>query len=140
MAITAGCDAVDPFGAAIIGLIAGFAVVFGVEFIDQKLKIDDPVGAIGVHFVNGALGTVLTGLFATDGGLFYGGGFGFLGVQMLGVLAVCAWVGVAITLVFFLPKKRRRSGSCGGNHHRHRRSRIRAAYQQSGHPAAAEPL
>ncbi len=80
-------------------------MVFGVEFIDQKLKIDDPVGAIGVHFVNGALGTVLTGLFATDGGLFYGGGFGFLGVQMLGVLAVCAWVGVAITLVFFLLKK-----------------------------------
>ena len=79
--------------------------MFGVEFIDQKLKIDDPVGAIGVHFVNGALGTVLTGLFATDGGLFYGGGFGFLGVQMLGVLAVCAWVGVAITLVFFLLKK-----------------------------------
>ena len=105
VAITAGCDTVDPFGAAIIGLIAGFAVVFGVEFIDQKLKIDDPVGAIGVHFVNGALGTVLTGLFATDGGLFYGGGFGFLGVQMLGVLAVCAWVGVAITLVFFLLKK-----------------------------------
>ena len=105
VAITAGCDAVDPFGAAIIGLIAGFAVVFGVEFIDQKLKIDDPVGAIGVHFVNGALGTVLTGLFATDGGLFYGGSFGFLGVQMLGVLAVCAWVGVAITLVFFLLKK-----------------------------------
>ena len=82
VAITAGCDAVDPFGAAIIGLIAGFAVVFGVEFIDQKLKIDDPVGAIGVHFVNGALGTVLTGLFATDGGLFYGGGFGFLGVDV----------------------------------------------------------
>ena len=79
VAITAGCDTVDPFGAAIIGLIAGFAVVFGVEFIDQKLKIDDPVGAIGVHFVNGALGTVLTGLFATDG--------------------------VAITLVFFLLKK-----------------------------------
>ena len=105
VAITAGCDAVDPFGAAIIGLIAGFAVVFGVEFIDQKLKIDDPVGAIGVHFVNGALGTVLTGLFATDGGLFYGGGFGFLGVQILDVLAVCAWVGVAITLVFFLLKK-----------------------------------
>ena len=73
--------------------------MFGVEFIDQKLKIDDPVGAIGVHFVNGALGTVLTGLFATDGGLFYGGGFGFLGVQMLGVLAVCAWVGVAILRV-----------------------------------------
>ena len=81
------------------------ADVRGVEVIDQKLKIDDPVGAIGVHFVNGALGTVLTGLFATDGGLFYGGGFGFLGVQMLGVLAVCAWVGVAITLVFFLLKK-----------------------------------
>ena len=58
-----------------------------------------------MHFVNGALGTVLTGLFATDGGLFYGGGFGFLGVQILGVLAVCTWVGVAITLVFFLLKK-----------------------------------
>jgi len=107
--ITAGCDAVDPFGAAIIGLICGFAVVFSVEFFDKVAKIDDPVGAISVHCVCGALGTILTGLFATGSttmkGVFYGGGFKFLGVQTLGVLAVIAWTSVIITVVFLLIKK-----------------------------------
>ena len=102
--ITAGCDAVDPFGAAIIGLCCGLAVVLAVEFFDKVVKIDDPVGAISVHGVCGALGTVLTGLFATGvstmKGVFYGGGFKFLGVQLLGVGAVIAWTAVAITIVF----------------------------------------
>ncbi|MBC8545782.1 ammonium transporter [Clostridiaceae bacterium NSJ-31] len=100
VAITAGCDMVSIGGSAIIGVIAGFIIVFGIEFVDQKLKIDDPVGAVGVHFLCGASGTILTGLFARDGGVFYGGGFRFLGVQTLGVVAVCAWVAVMITIVF----------------------------------------
>lgn len=91
VAITAGCDIVTPAGAIIIGIIAGCVLVFGVEFIDQKLKIDDPVGAISVHGLCGATGTLLVGLFATDGGLFYGGGAQLLGVQAIGVLAVAAW-------------------------------------------------
>ena len=105
VAITAGCDMVDPFGAFFIGLIAAFVVVFGIEFIDKVLKIDDPVGAIGVHGLCGATGTLMVGLFATDGGLFYGGGFTFLGVQALGVISVIAWVAVTMTIVFFLIKK-----------------------------------
>lgn len=104
VAITAGCDLVDSFGAALIGIIAGFIVVFGVEFVDKKLKIDDPVGAVGVHCLCGAGGTILTGLFATEQGLFYGGGFKFLGVQCLGVLCVGAWVAVTITIVFLIIK------------------------------------
>ena len=102
--ITAGCDAVNPFGAAIIGLCCGFAVVLAVEFFDKVVKIDDPVGAISVHGVCGALGTILTGLFATGvstmKGVFYGGGFKFLGVQLLGVASVIAWTAVIITVVF----------------------------------------
>ena len=105
VAITAGCDAVSPVGAFFIGLISGFIVVFGIEFVDKKLKIDDPVGAVGVHFLNGAAGTILTGLFAVDGGLFYGGGFKFVGIQILGVLAVCAWVTVAMLIIFTVIKK-----------------------------------
>ena len=105
VAITAGCDMVTPLGAACIGLIASFVVVFGIEFVDKKLKIDDPVGAIGVHGLCGATGTLLTGLFAVDGGVFYGGGFRFLGVQALGVAAVIAWVAVTMTIVFFVIKK-----------------------------------
>ena len=105
VAITAGCDMVDPVGAFFIGLIAAFVVVFGIEFIDKILKIDDPVGAIGVHGLCGATGTLLTGLFAVDGGVFYGGGFQFLGVQALGVISVIAWVAVTMTVVFFLIKK-----------------------------------
>ena len=93
---------VNPFGAACIGLIAGFVVVFGIEFIDKKLKIDDPVGAIGVHGLCGATGTLLTGLFAVDGGVFYGGGFSFLGVQALGVVSVIAWVTVMMVIIYTL--------------------------------------
>ena len=107
--ITAGCDAVNPFGAAVIGILCGFAVVLSVEFFDRKAKIDDPVGAVSVHGVCGCLGTLLTGLFATgvstEKGLFYGGGFHFLGVQALGVAATIAWTGLVITLVFILIKK-----------------------------------
>ena len=108
VAITAGCDTVDPFGAAIIGLLAGLLVMFGIEFIDKKLKIDDPVGAIGVHGLCGAFGTLMVGFFgATDSyrGLFYGGGFRLLGIQALGVISVIAWVTVTMMLTFLLLKK-----------------------------------
>ena len=104
VAITAGCDMVTPLGAAIIGICAGFAVVFGIEFVEKVLKIDDPVGAVGVHGVNGALGTLLTGLFAKDQGLFYGHGAHFFLVQLLGVVCVIAWVTVTMTIVFFIIK------------------------------------
>lgn len=104
VAITAGCDMVTPLGAAIIGICAGFAVVFGIEFVEKVLKIDDPVGAVGVHGVNGALGTLLTGLFAKDQGLFYGHGAHFFLIQLLGVVCVIAWVAVTMTIVFFLIK------------------------------------
>lgn len=105
VAITASCDTVSPVSAAIIGIIAGFVVVFGIEFIDKVLKIDDPVGAVGVHGLNGALGTICVGLFSdgtgTEGlGLFTGGGFHLLGVQLLGMAAVIAWVAVTMTVVF----------------------------------------
>ena len=106
--ITAGCDAVNPFGAAIIGIVCGFVIVLAIEFFDRIAKIDDPVGAISVHGVCGALGTILTGVFATgrstEKGLLYGGGFGFLSVQLLGVLSVIAWTGGVITVVFLLIK------------------------------------
>ena len=104
--ITAGCDAVNPFGAAVIGICCGFAVVLSVELFDKVLKIDDPVGAISVHGVCGALGTILTGLFATGvstmKGVFYGGGLTFLGVQLLGVGSVILWTGVVISIVFLI--------------------------------------
>ena len=107
--ITAGCDAVDPFGAALIGLACGLVIVPAVEFFDKVAKIDDPVGAISVHGVCGSMGTILTGLFATGSttrrGVFYGGGFRFLGIQTLGVLATIVWTGAVITLVFFLIRK-----------------------------------
>ena len=107
--ITAGCDAVNPFGAAVIGLVCGVVVVLAVGFFDKVVKIDDPVGAISVHGVCGALGTILTGLFATGQstmkGVFYGGGFKFFGVQCIGVLATIAWTAVIITVVFFAIKK-----------------------------------
>ena len=105
VAITAGCDQVNPFGAAIIGLVAGILVVLSVEFFDKVAKIDDPVGAISVHGVCGAAGTIMVGLFATDGGLFYGGGFHFLGVQLLGVICVIAWVVVSMTIIFKIVDK-----------------------------------
>ena len=107
--ITAGCDAVNPFGAAIIGLVCGILVVLSVGFFDNVVKIDDPVGAISVHGVCGAAGTILTGLLATGGttmkGLFYGGGLEFLCVQLAGVGATIAWTAVVITVVFVLIKK-----------------------------------
>ncbi len=106
--ITAGCDAVDPIGAAIMGIVFGIVIVLSVEFFDKVAKIDDPVGAISVHCVCGALGTILTGFFATgvstEKGVFYGGGFHFLGVQTLGVVSVAAYVSVIITIVFLIIK------------------------------------
>ena len=103
--ITAGCDMVSPVGAAVIGAVCGILVVLSVEFFDKVIKIDDPVGAISVHGVCGATGTILTGVLATDGGLLYGGGFRFLGVQLLGVLAVAAYSAVLIFIVFTIIKK-----------------------------------
>ena len=100
VAITAGCDVVSPAGALIIGLLAGVLVVVAVEFFDQKLKIDDPVGAISVHGVCGAFGTIVTGLFATKDGLFYGGGSSFLMTQIIGVVTVAIYVAIAMTIIF----------------------------------------
>jgi Amt family ammonium transporter len=105
VAITAGCAAVSTVGALIIGIIGGAVVVFSIDFIDKKLKIDDPVGAVSVHGVCGALGTLLVGVFATDGGLLYGGGFTQLGVQAVGVLAIGAWAVVTAFIVLFVLKK-----------------------------------
>ena len=112
VAITAPCDVTDAFGALVIGAVAGVLVVFGVWFLDYVLHIDDPVGAVAVHFCNGVWGTIATGLFATTSapgndelvGLFYGGGFGLLGKQIIGVLAVCAWTAVTITITFMVIK------------------------------------
>lgn len=104
VAITAGCDMVSIGGSAIIGICAGIVLPLAVEFFDKVLKIDDPVGAISVHGVCGAMGTLLTGLFAVDGGLFYAGGFRFFGIQCLGVLSVIAWVAVTMTIIFTVIK------------------------------------
>lgn len=100
VAITAGCDIVSPGGAVMIGLIAGVLLVLSVEFFDQVLKIDDPVGAISVHGVCGAFGTLAVGLFATDGGLFYGGGTSLLLAQLIGVAAVFAWAFLTGLILF----------------------------------------
>lgn len=100
VAITAGCDAVSVPGSFVIGIIAGIVVVFAVEFFDQSLKIDDPVGAISVHGVCGALGTILVGVFAVDGGLLYGGGSAMLITQTTGVIAVAAYIAIVMTIVF----------------------------------------
>lgn len=105
VAITAGCDMVDPFGAAIIGIVAGVLCIFSVEFFDNVVKIDDPVGAVSVHCMNGMWGTIATGLFSTSEGLLYGHGFRFFGVQVLGVICVAAWVLVSMTVVFTIIKK-----------------------------------
>ncbi|MEL7649785.1 MAG: ammonium transporter [Sedimentibacter sp.] len=102
VAITAGCDTVSVAGAAAIGLIAAFIIIYGVEFLDKKLKVDDPVGAVAVHGMCGAAGTVLTGVFAVEGGLLYGGGAAMVMVQLAGVLAVVLWVAVTMTVVFKL--------------------------------------
>jgi len=98
--VTAGCDLVSPMGAALIGAICGTVMIFAVEFIEHRLKIDDPVGASSVHGVCGSLGTILTGLFAIEGGTFYGGGFGFLGAQIFGVIIVGGWAALMGYIIF----------------------------------------
>ena len=111
VAITAPCDVTDAFGAVLIGIVSGFLVVFGVWLLDCKLHIDDPVGAVAVHCMNGIWGTIATGLFATTSapgselnGLFYGGGFKLLGIQLIGVASVAAWAAVTITIAFLIIK------------------------------------
>lgn len=107
VAVTAGCDVVEPWAAAVIGIIAGFALVAAVEFIDKKLKIDDPVGACGVHMVCGSLGTILTGVFCSAASLEEMGMTRgeLLGAQFIGVIATAVWTAVAITITFTLIKK-----------------------------------
>ena len=100
VAITAGCDVVSPAGAAAIGIAAGLMLPLSINFFDSVLKIDDPVGAVSVHGVCGAMGTILTGFFSTSEGLLYGHGARFLGIQCLGVLSTAAWAAVMITIVF----------------------------------------
>ncbi len=126
VAITAGCDVTDAFGAIVIGAVAGLLVVFGVWLLDYKLRIDDPVGAVAVHCMNGIWGTIAVGLFATDTapayargfgdgvtfgtnqicgtGLFYGGGFKLLGMQLLGMFSVIIWTVITITITFLVIK------------------------------------
>ena len=100
VAITAGCDIVTPAGALVIGVIAGFVIVYGTKLVERVLKVDDPVGAVAVHALCGATGTILVGILATDGGLLHGGGFTLLGIQTLGVVSVFAWV-AGTSLVLF---------------------------------------
>lgn len=119
VAITAPCDVTDAFGAIVIGAVAGLLVVFGVWLLDYKLRIDDPVGAVAVHMMNGIWGTISVGFFATNTapgysiadasgteltGLFYGGGFKLLGLQLIGFASVAAWTLVTITIVFLVIK------------------------------------
>lgn len=111
VAITAPCDVTDGLGALVIGAVAGLLVVFGVWLLDYKLHVDDPVGAVAVHMMNGIWGTVAVGLFATSSapgseidGLFYGGGFRQLGLQLVGVVSVAAWAAACITVTFVLIK------------------------------------
>ena len=119
VAITASCDVTDAFGSICIGIVAGLLVVFGVWLLDYKLHIDDPVGAVAVHMMNGIWGTLAVGLFATPSapeysianvageeikGLFYGGGFELLGLQLLGFVSVAAWTAVTITILFLVIK------------------------------------
>lgn len=111
VAITAPCSNVDALGALIIGIAAGFLVVLAVEFIDLKLHVDDPVGAVAVHCANGIWGTLAVGLFgiydtgSVTKGLFYGGGFRQLGIQILGIVCILIWTAVTITLTFLIIKK-----------------------------------
>lgn len=103
--ITAGCDAVDAWGAIIIGLVCGTVLVYAIEFIDRKLHIDDPVGASSVHGVCGILGTLMTGLFSVSEGLFYGHGWGFLGAEAFGILMIDLWAAVTGVILFYSIKK-----------------------------------
>ena len=111
VAITAPCDVTDCAGSAIIGIVSGLLVVFGVWFLDNVIHVDDPVGAVAVHFCNGLWGTIAVGLFATPDapesaytGLFYGGGFKLLGIQLLGIAAILAWTAVTMTITFLIIK------------------------------------
>ena len=119
VAITAGCDVTDALGASIIGIVAGLLVCFGVWFLDYVLRVDDPVGAVAVHCLNGIWGTLAVGLFATNSapaysladstgaeltGLFYGGGFKLLGIQAIGVISTAAWTAVTMTIAFLIIK------------------------------------
>ena len=119
VAITAPCDVTDAFGAIVIGIVAGLLVCFGVWFLDYKLHVDDPVGAVSVHCLNGIWGTLAVGLFATNSapgysiadaagnemvGLFYGGGLKLLGIQFIGMFSTAAWTVITITITFFLIK------------------------------------
>lgn len=119
VAITAPCDVADALGATIIGAVSGVLVVFGVWFCDHVIRVDDPVGAVAVHMMNGIWGTIAVGLFATDTtptysladangvpmlGLFYGGGFKLLGIQLLGMLATATWTAITITITFLIIK------------------------------------
>lgn len=103
--ITAGCDLVSPVGAVCIGLICGIVLPFSIEFIDQKLHVDDPVGASSVHGVCGIIGTLCVGLFAMEGGLFYGDGAGFLGAQLLGIVCIDVWAIVCGFILFSVLNK-----------------------------------
>ena len=109
--VTAGCDAVDALGSAIIGIVSGILVVVVVEVLDLKLHIDDPVGAVGVHLANGVWGTLAVGLLANPDapagleGLFYTGSFKLLGIQALGITAILAWTAVTMTITFLIIKK-----------------------------------
>ncbi len=113
VAITASCDVTDVVGSLVIGSVAGLLVVFGVWFCDNVIRVDDPVGAVAVHCLNGIWGGIAVGLFATTSapgndtltGLFYGGGFKLLGIQLLGILCVITWTAVTITIVFLIIKK-----------------------------------
>lgn len=110
VAITASCDCTDAFGSIIIGAVAGILVVVAIEFIDKKICVDDPVGAVAVHMVNGIWGTIAVGLFSTGAngvgkGLFYSGGFTQLGIQLTGFACVASWTIVTMTVVFFIIKK-----------------------------------
>jgi Amt family ammonium transporter len=105
VAITAGCDNVDIVGSFIIGAIAGVLVCVAVIFIEDVLKIDDPVGAVGVHFCNGLWGTLAVGLFDVNDGLFYGGGIHHLAIQCLGVICILAWAVVWMLILFTVLKK-----------------------------------
>ena len=120
VAITAPCDVADALGATIIGAVSGILVVFGVWFCDNVIRVDDPAGAVAVHMMNGIWGTIAVGLFATDTtptysladsagnpmlGLFYGGGFKLLGIQLIGMLATATWTAITITITFLLIKK-----------------------------------
>ena len=110
VAITAPCDVTDCFGAVVIGAVAGVLVVFGVWLLDYKLHIDDPVGAVAVHCLNGIWGTLAVGLFATTAapgndsvvGLFYGGGLTQLGIQFVGFASVAVWTAITITVTFLI--------------------------------------